>query len=250
VDAVDVSPIARCYGELKTAGLRNLDYEEFLGFFGTQDWRSFGKTPLNFETYRKLRDCISNTARSLFDRLITPGERHHMLEPGGIIIMNTSKMYKIKRQNPYLTGPYRFREAKARLKPVLFHPQDMIQFLAEHSAEYDVVHLSNIQDYGVDTESLVMTASQALEKGGQIVIIHFTKAVSVDFNDCREHAGFYRDFGLRARFKVTQDPVSEASICARIYLIPPGQIPPGQTERSKPDKYGSGDNPLSRTVEK
>jgi len=132
-------------------------------------------------------------------------------------------MYKIKRQNPYLSGSYRFNEAKSRFKPVLFWPQEMTRFLNEHTAKYDVIHLSNIHDYGIDPERLIISASHSLRNGGQIIIIHFTRAISVDFNDCSEYIGFHREYGLRARFKVTTDPVGTASICARIFLIPERQ---------------------------
>ena len=144
VDAVDISPVACFMGELKLAGLKHLNYEEFLKFFGTTGQESFGKESFSRNQYDNLKGHISVEAQYFFNQIIGSSS----LSPNRMIIDTVKGMSKIKKMNPYLKSQEDYNKAKDTLKPVAFYPQDIRIFLNQHkNSNYDFIYLSNIFSY-------------------------------------------------------------------------------------------------------
>jgi hypothetical protein len=198
VDAVDISPVACFLGELKLAGLSQLDYEEFLDFFDTSR-DTFGPQSFLYEQYVRLQPHISNEAKYFFDKLIASGGNSDFLSPGGMIIDKVKNMNSIKKINPYLQSEGNYNKAKKALKkPVSFYPQGMKEFLDQHkNSNYEIIYISNIFDYPpymnkLDTEkctdydeirSLKQSAENVLAAGGELLYYHFGKNSNCGFRE-------------------------------------------------------------------
>lgn len=170
VDAVDISPVACLYGELKLAGLRTFNYEEFLRFFGTTGESVYGPESFSFEQYQTLRGQLSETARHFFDQVITRERKHEFLQPEAMFITKIWDMHDLRQMNPYLQNEQQYEKARTAAKPTLFYPQDIRKFLSPRKGQYDVVYLSNISSYLMQARTEPITAAkQALVTGGVVM---------------------------------------------------------------------------------
>lgn len=121
VDAFDIMPSACLYGELKVAGLQSLSYQQFLAFFGTTGNAIFGPESFSNHTYEKMKDLLSQTARSFFDQLIYPQGRHPYMTPNGFLITKLAGagMNAHRTMVPYLRDEGAYQQAQTALKPIL-----------------------------------------------------------------------------------------------------------------------------------
>lgn len=169
IDAVDISPVACLWGELKFAGLKTFNYDEFLSFFGTIGNLVLGPESFSFEQYHRLRGLLSETARHFFDQLITKEGRHQFLQPNAMFITKIWDMHALRRMNPYLQNEQLYEEARKAAKPTLFYPQDIRTFLKQRKERYDVIYLSNVEDYLRGGKDPITVAKQALVVGGVVM---------------------------------------------------------------------------------
>lgn len=216
VDAFDVMPSACLFGELKVAGLRNFDYQEFLRFFATTGERLFGPQSFNYPSYEKIRDQISNTARDFFDSLITPNGRHQYLQPRGFLIAKIHDWGALRAMVPYLKDESAYRETQERLGPILFYPQDIKTFCRKAQTKYDVVYISNILAYGdynhwffLLNKGTIDYAKAILRRQGEVIDVSNGYTGYEDYN--RQHAE-----------SVAQERARDYKMTARSLFIPGG----------------------------
>lgn len=177
VVGVDICPVACFVSELKTLGLLLFDYDEFLNFFATNGIETFGPHSFAYKPYLKLRDQLSLEAKAFFDLLITEKGRADVLAPDQLIIDKITSMQFIKEYNPYLQSKSTFEAAKKALKPTLFYPLGIKEFLHQRKESFDLVHLSNIFVYPPCSSEKPETMQAAIDSivvGGKIVIYCFT----------------------------------------------------------------------------
>lgn len=147
VTAVDVMPTACFYGELKFAALKKFNLDEFLTFFATNSNATYGPSSFAYQMYEQIREQLSETARKFFDKLITPEGNNEFLSPGKMLIDKIGHMGEIRAMSYYLASKENYQQAQDRVKPTLFYPQPIDQFLASPTAKpnsFNLIYLSNI----------------------------------------------------------------------------------------------------------
>jgi hypothetical protein len=184
---VDISLLSCFFAELKTIGLKNLSYSEFMNFFmleEPEDPYAFSKA-----TYKaKLRDDISPVARAFFDKVI--GSTYRETLPGNIratipLVYAFFKIpvgsYALQSDISYLSSPTHFYEAKKQLANagislVKGGLLEKISSEDEVKGKFDIIYTSNIHDYSdLEPSAIMDLVHQRLNPGGKIIFFPFSK---------------------------------------------------------------------------
>ncbi len=185
ITAVDIMPGACLFGELKTAGLVEFDREDFMDFFATTGDKVFDSVSFDYHKYLRLRDLLSDTARSFFDQLIRPEGNHPSLSPDHLLITKIQSMEDLKNMSYYLRDNKTYMQAQARFKPVLYYPQSITDRLVDAShgrQKYDMVYLSNVPTYLKDEgkQRVISEGRRVLTPKGNIIYTQFRSNDDID----------------------------------------------------------------------
>lgn len=139
VTCFDVNNLARAILYFKINFIRNLSFEEFLKFFMQENNPSF----LNKEIYIKLRFCLPDDIRDLFDFILLENERNYN---SYFYSFNTSRS-KMNKLNKYLNNYYYEKLSKIlKEKEPEFIRSNIKDLPNKLKRNYDIMLFSNISD--------------------------------------------------------------------------------------------------------
>lgn len=141
VDTFDINKLSNYFSELKYAGIKKLNYKEFIEFFTIND-NSF-----DYNVFSKLKDNLSNNSYMFFEGLYRHFDYNGKNLRKSEIFNNLYDIsdYKIK-YNDYLKKD-NYLQAKKKIVSINFSCNSFINLNKSTEKKYDLILLSNISDY-------------------------------------------------------------------------------------------------------
>ena len=141
----DINSLASLFAELKFNALRKLDFENFKKYFFVG-----GSNTMNFETYKIIREDVSDSCLSFFDNLYRDyGFRGEDLRRGKFFNKRFDFNDLRIRSNPYLFSRDNFEKTKLNIQDKNIHliNSNIRDLSSKLKDDFDVVLLSNLADY-------------------------------------------------------------------------------------------------------
>lgn len=141
VDTFDINKLSNYFSELKYAGIKKLNYKEFIEFFTISD-NSF-----DYNIFSKMKDNLSNNSYMFFEGLYRHFDYNGKNLRKSEIFNNLYDIsdYKIK-YNDYLKKD-NYLQAKKKIVSIKFSCNSFINLNKNTDKKYDLILLSNISDY-------------------------------------------------------------------------------------------------------
>lgn len=198
----DANPMSLPFGELKMAGIKNLEFEEFEKLFCSEGF-------LDYQFYSKLSHDLSEQARVFWETLLLEssgvgngfdaGLIRVMFQQYGYISQPFSVDEKVRNYKDREQAKTAFYKAKKALDSceIGFVFAELSEFAKKVDGTFDFVFLSNIGDYVDKTDfcEVVYALGTKLNKGGFVQIHSAFNRIycGADYNLINRLASFNKD---------------------------------------------------------
>lgn len=184
VDCFDINRFSKYYMYLKMAGIKCLNYDEFLSFF------TKNKQCMSVDKYKKIREVLNNDIKNFWDEIFN-NKNGKELRKSILFSKDENNKSSIIKCNNYLK-PENFDILKKKISKYnpTFYNLD-IKFLPNNiNKQYDLMYLSNIAksiDQVFDGQSLIeykkfilKELSKNLKENGMIFLAYIYDYLSYD----------------------------------------------------------------------
>ena len=216
IDTFDISPLSKYYLNLKIAGVKALEYKEFLDFFRYVDYpKAFenNSKAFDFKKYLKISPYLDKYTRTFWDSLYMEFDGIELRENEFLFSRDEDKNRVLVNINAYLK-----EENYYKLKSILnskeydikFYYNNMLELPNVLKDKYDIIMLSNIPQYlnGIyeyksityclnKFRELIDKLSNKLNNNGLIVTNYYYNVKDINKNDREnEDVSYMYDFPL------------------------------------------------------
>ena len=141
ITIADLNMYTKMWTELKIAGIKNLNFEEFCNYFACSSREFFHK---EHKTYAKISHSLPSDVQNFWDTMMIDGSEEEILELFEDIIVDPKHIPYIANEENYLQLQNALKKNDYKIKYIV---DELSNFPRVIKDKYDFIDLSNILDY-------------------------------------------------------------------------------------------------------